>query len=660
MKPFQKIILAVLLVSLLTALAAVIFTWNWSNYRERLRVMRAASRGNVAMVDTRPLDTAQQLAQLAVTHTEKDYAQEALRLADYSVDAAFTAALEDAADNPAPLTPETKQISERLKSSEAAVEADQNRITQLKQQIAKARQNQKDSLQQQLDLVQAELDFDQDDLADAHEDLIRAGGDKYALIQRMKEQHEASQQHSAAAQGAVAAATAVPSVELTQSSNIVAQVEAWRSLNSKEKLLRQAQQNTLDRDSKLSKSHDALEKEVSDEKSQKKILHKTRRHPPKAGNPEKTSNPSEAPGANSTAAEKSSTPVTQPGGSEEASSGAAPAGADSSLTFLKDLTIDQRNLSQLDKRIENEQQLAELYGKWIAYVGVRKQAFLHGLFVCIFWILLIVLFIFVANEGLLRFFSDLSPERRQLHTMRAVLLFAVQALGVILVLLVIFGLPSNLAAVVALAGAGLTVALKDFIVGFFGWFILMGKDGIRPGDWVEINGVAGEVLEVGLFHTVLLETGNWTDAAHPTGRKVTFVNSFAVEGHFFNFSTSGQWLWDELQIVVPQTSDPYPLAEAIQKIAADESGENARLAEKEWERATPAYARRGFTAAPSMTVRPSGAGVTILVRYITRANERQDVRSRLYRGVVGLLRQRNISQPTTTIEPPKPAGDRRP
>jgi len=26
---------------------------------------------------------------------------------------------------------------------------------------------------------------------------------------------------------------------------------------------------------------------------------------------------------------------------------------------------------------------------------------------------------------------------------------------------------------VALAGAGLTVALKDFIVGFFGWFVLM-------------------------------------------------------------------------------------------------------------------------------------------------------------------------------------------
>jgi hypothetical protein len=28
------------------------------------------------------------------------------------------------------------------------------------------------------------------------------------------------------------------------------------------------------------------------------------------------------------------------------------------------------------------------------------------------------------------------------------------------------------------------------------------------------------------------------------GRRVTFTNNFAVEGHYFNFSTSGQWLWD--------------------------------------------------------------------------------------------------------------------
>lgn len=106
-----------------------------------------------------------------------------------------------------------------------------------------------------------------------------------------------------------------------------------------------------------------------------------------------------------------------------------------------------------------------------------------------------------------------------------------------MILLVVFGPPNQLATVLALAGADPTVALKDFIVGFFGWFVLMGRNRIRIGDWVEINGVAGEVVEIGLLHTVLLETGNWTDAGHPTGRRVSFVNSYAIEDHYFNFPT---------------------------------------------------------------------------------------------------------------------------
>jgi len=66
--------------------------------------------------------------------------------------------------------------------------------------------------------------------------------------------------------------------------------------------------------------------------------------------------------------------------------------------------------------------------------------------------------------------------------------FAVQAVGVLLILFVVLGVPNQMPTIIGLAGAGLTVAMKDFIVAFFGWFMLMGRNGIRVGDWVEING----------------------------------------------------------------------------------------------------------------------------------------------------------------------------
>ncbi len=133
----------------------------------------------------------------------------------------------------------------------------------------------------------------------------------------------------------------------------------------------------------------------------------------------------------------------------------------------------------------------------------------------------------------------------------------------------------------------------------------MGKNGIRLGDWVEINGVTGEVIEIGLFHTVLLETGNWTDSGHPTGRRVTFTNSYAIEGHYFNFSTSGQWLWDELQVVLPTGEDPYPMIEAIKKSVLEATHEHAEQAARELKSAAGSRDIGAFSAEPSINLKPA-------------------------------------------------------
>ncbi|MBZ5694373.1 MAG: mechanosensitive ion channel family protein [Acidobacteriia bacterium] len=593
MKRLEKLILWCLAALVAIALGAVIFTNNWANYRERVRALRLALKRPADLIDTRALDSAQQLAQLAVTHTEQDYAQQALRLADHSVDLAFAAAMYDAAENPPPLTPEMNQLAARIRDGEAAVAADQNRITQFTAALAAANGSAKDDLQQLIGIAQAQIALDQDDLEDAQQDMIRAGGNRKATIQQLLDQRKASSAPSAL-MPPPAPAGAAPSIELTKARNTVAEVRAWSSLRSKEALLVQAQQEASARAAKLSAAHDALEAELAEGKPQKE----------------------NAPGA------------------------AARPEADSPLARLRQQTEAKKNLAEFDKHIETEKQLAAVYGNWIELVNAREKGFLHEILVSVFSILTILLLVLLANYWVRRFFEGISLERRQMHTMRAILLFAMQALGLILVLVVILGIPSNFATVLALAGAGLTVALKDFIVGFFGWFVLMGKDGIRPGDWVEINGVGGEVLKIGLLHTVILETGNWSDAGHPTGRKVSFVNSFAIEGHYFNFSTSGQWLWDEIEVLLPSTAEPYATAEAIRKIAADETSANANLAETEWNRVTPSYAKRSFSAAPSMSVRPTATGVNVVLRYLTRANERHEVRARLYHAIVELLHKR--------------------
>src|SRR5215472_14073445 len=602
MKRFEKMGLIVASALLAISLAAVLLTRSWANYRDQLRALRKATTRSQDLVDTRPLDTAQQVAALAVTRTEQSYSADALRFGDRSVDLAFAVAIRDAAANPPPPTPQTRDLNARIKSDEAALAADENRIAQFKKVLEKAPPEAKDDLQVLILTAQGQLALDQDDLDAAKEELVLAGGDKKAEIQQLLDQHNASDAHTAAAVSAASAAAAA-SIERTQSKSLVAQVRAWSSLRSKKLTLVQAQQDALALAARLSASRAERQKELNED-------HLNRR----------TSGTAAAAAASA--------------------NGSAQALEPSAVSLLRDLSEAQKNIADLGKQIQVEQELAAVYGNWITYAGVREKGFVHGIFVCVFWTLLIASCILVANSLVQRFFSEVHHfEERQLRTIQAVLLFAVQAFGVLLILLVILGVPGNLATVLALAGAGLTVALKDIIVGFLGWFVLMGRDGIRVGDWVEINGVGGEVLKVGPLHTVVLETGNWTDAGHPTGRKVSFVNSFAIEGHYFNFSTSGQWLWDEIEVQVPDSAEPYAMAEAIQKIAADETAKNAQQAEAEWNRV---IAGRSFNAGPSLSVRPTGAGVTVLLRYITRANERFEVRARLYRAIVELLHRRNV------------------
>jgi small-conductance mechanosensitive channel len=191
--------------------------------------------------------------------------------------------------------------------------------------------------------------------------------------------------------------------------------------------------------------------------------------------------------------------------------------------------------------------------------------------------------------------------------------------------------------ILGLATAGVTVVFQDFILAFFGWFVLMGKNGIRVGDWVEINSVGGEVVEITLFRTMLMETGNWTDKGHPTGRRVTFINNFAITGQYFNFSTVGQWMWDEISVTIASGEAAYKTIEAIRDRVIADTREDAHLAEKEWKLATRQQGLSQFSATPSVDLRPGAAGIDIIVRYVTRAANRFEMRNKLYQALIDIL-----------------------
>lgn len=557
----------------------------------------AARRG---LVDQRPLQTARRVAALASTAEEQALAHEAEKVGDHEVDLAFFDALRTAEENPPALSPEAKQILERKNKAAKTLKDDQEDITQLTRKLAAASESQKDNLQDQIDVAKAQMDLDQDEFDDASEDLEQAGGDPESKIKRLKAEHDANDR--AAAQGA----SAVNPYERDYQAHTMWDVfRAWKALREKQATLEQAQREAATKAERLGKRHNALAAQVVKENE------------------------------NREAAKQQAQGFAK--GNKAASREESKAGAQTALDSLKQYSRDQKNLADLGKRIQDEKELSDIYANWIALVDTRQQTALHNLIECFLWILVVVLAVYMVNRLIDRLFTGMKAENKRIDTLRAMAKVGAEILGLMVIIFIVVGMPSQTTTVLGLAGAGLTVASKDVIMAFFGWFLLMGRNGIRVGDWVEIEGVGGEVIEIGLLKTVLLETGNWTDAGHPTGRQVSFVNSFAIEGHYFNFSTSGQWMWDELQLTIPGDQDPYAVVDGLQKLVTKDTEANARKAEAEWKQTATRYHVQGFSAEPAISVRPTGSGVELRVRYITRAYERHETRKRLYEAVVALM-----------------------
>ena len=159
-------------------------------------------------------------------------------------------------------------------------------------------------------------------------------------------------------------------------------------------------------------------------------------------------------------------------------------------------------------------------------------------------------------------------------------------------------------------------------------------------------------MEIGLLRTAMLETGNWTDKGHPTGRRVTFINSFAIKGQYFNFSTNGQWMWDEIALSIPADDVTYQRMELIRQAVLKETDKDAQVAAAEWKRATlPNGLGLGqFTVSPAVDMRPTRSGVEIIVRYVTRATNRFEMRHRLYQCVLEAL-QKPLTHVSAAPEP---------
>src|SRR6266481_5992365 len=580
----RMVIVLVLLIVLAVTLAGAFLTRGVMTYLPFLQARKGDWTGAYVppgVVDQRPWQTAATLAALAQSAEERELAREAERIADHEVDQAFSQSLRQASLEKPNLSGKALALQQRVSELQETIKNDQARILSLSAgagtRPASAVSNGSDP-----EIAKAQLGLDQTELADSIEDLARESGDQRPRLQQELAARQAAMKQYKDRASDDDGQTAVASAE--QYRTLAEQLSTWRSLRNRRQLIAQAEQLAKDDVAALTADREGLKTE---------------------------------------AASLAAKPVGE-SGSER-------------IDRLQRISAQQNILSILNDRVGAQQQLVALYGRWGQQVELQQKIVIHLILQSLAFIAAICIVVILAGWGLQLALDRIVHDPRQKQTLKTVLNLGTQLVGLLLILLIIFGVPQQMPTILGLVTAGLTVVFQDFILAFCGWFVLMGPNGVRVRDWVEIDGVGGEVVQLGLFRTWLLETGNWTAHGHPTGRRVSFLNGYAIRGKYFNFSTVGQWMWDEIKVSVPPGTNIHPLLKGIYEATIKTTEADAKMAEAEWKRVTHEEGSPQFSAMPSVNLRPAGAGVDIVIRYITRAGVRVEARNHLFAMIVDLM-----------------------
>lgn len=191
------------------------------------------------------------------------------------------------------------------------------------------------------------------------------------------------------------------------------------------------------------------------------------------------------------------------------------------------------------------------------------------------------------------------------------------------------------------AGAGITFALQEVIASFAGWIAIMFGGFYKTGDRVQLGGIKGDVMDIGVLRTTIMETGEWVDGDLYNGRIVFIANSFVLKEPVFNYSGEFPFLWDELTIPIDYGSN-YQLAEKIIADAANSLAEELNIESKEnWDKLRLKYRLEEAQTEPIISMKIKDSWVEFTLRYVITFNRRRSMKSNLYARILNKIEETN-------------------
>jgi len=141
------------------------------------------------------------------------------------------------------------------------------------------------------------------------------------------------------------------------------------------------------------------------------------------------------------------------------------------------------------------------------------------------------------------------------YAIRKVIRYGITAISLVIIYGVWVDQMGDFSVALGILAAGLAFALQEVIGSFAGWITIITGNPFKIGDRIETGGIQGDVVDIGILRTTIMEIGNWLDGDHNTGRIVTLSNAFIFKEPLFSYSVHLHYIWDEIRIPIPYGSD---------------------------------------------------------------------------------------------------------
>lgn len=193
---------------------------------------------------------------------------------------------------------------------------------------------------------------------------------------------------------------------------------------------------------------------------------------------------------------------------------------------------------------------------------------------------------------------------------------------------------SGLGVALGVAGAGIAFALQEVIVSIAGWIAISFGGFYHPGDRVQLGGITGDVIDVGVLRTTILETGGWVDGDLYNGRIVRVANSFVFKEPVFNYSGEFPFLWDELTVPIRHSSDHKVARELIVNACTLTVSELSTEAKSDWDKLRSRYRLEDASLSPMVSMTFNENWIIYTVRYVVEYKFRRLTKDRVFERIL--------------------------